>query len=209
MLFRSGTASRSLYQLLTHYRLAPEDPGDPSDPIHFLGRSLQWECCGFYDTEPTTGRVTVPQEGAHLHLHGCSMDLRYGGHLHHEHPGSHLAAVKRLALYPLQRLHQLHSDLAIEELQFTDGTLHFTVVNRGRLDVSSVGVAVVVDDRYGGHRYLRLPWLSAGAGERFAVPLELQAGRHRIEGIADPEGSILEQLPLQANNRASLEIGVG
>ena len=204
-----GTASRSLYELLQHYRLAPEDPGDPSDPIRYLGASMRWDCCGFYDTDPASGRVTVPVEGAHLHLHGCSMDLRYGGHLHHEHPGSHLAAVKRLALYPLQRLHQLHSDLAIEELQFTDGTLHFTVVNRGRLDVSSVGVAVVVDDRYGGHRYLRLPWLSAGAGERFAVPLDLQAGRHRIEVIADPEGSILEQLPLQANNRASLEIGVG
>jgi hypothetical protein len=41
------------------------------------------------------------------------------------------------------------------------------------------------------------------------MPLELDPGQHRIEVIADPEGRILEQLPLQANNRASLEVGVG
>ena len=204
-----GTAGRSLYELLQHYRLAAEDPGDPSDPIRYLGASLQWDCCGFYDADPVSGRVTVPVEGAHLHLHGCSLDLRHGGHLHHEHPGSSLAAVKRLALYPLQRLHRLHSDLAIEDLQLVDGTLRFTVVNRGSMDVSGVGVAVVLDDRYGGHRYLRLPWLPAGAGEQFAMPLELDPGPHRIEVIADPEGRILEQLPLQANNRACLEVGVG
>ena len=39
-----GTASRSIYQLLQHYRLAEHDPGDPADPIRYLGRSLQWEC---------------------------------------------------------------------------------------------------------------------------------------------------------------------
>jgi len=204
-----GTAGRSLYELLQHYRLAAEDPGDPSDPIRYLGASLQWDCCGFYDADPASGRVTVPVEGAHLHLHGCSLDLRHGGHLHHEHPGSSLAAVKRLALYPLQRLHRMQSDLAIEDLQLVDGTLRFTVVNLGSMDVSGVGVAVVLDDRYGGHRYLRLPWLPAGAGEQFAMPLELDPGQHRIEVIADPEGRILEQLPLQANNRASLEVGVG
>jgi hypothetical protein len=204
-----GTAARSLYELLQHYRLAAEDPGDPSDPIRYLGSSLQWDCCGFYDADPASGRVTVPVEGAHLHLHGCSLDLRHGGHLHHEHPGSILASVKRLALYPLQRLHRLHSDLAIEDLQLVDGTLRFTVVNRGAMDVSGVGVAVVIDDRYGGHRYLRLPWLPGGAGEHFAMPLELDPGPHHIEVIADPEGCILDQLPLQANNRAGLAVGVG
>jgi len=77
-----ATAAQSIYQLLQHYRLAAQDPGNPADPIRYLGASLQWECCGFFDTDPEQGRVTVPQRGAHLHLHGCSTDLRYGGHLH-------------------------------------------------------------------------------------------------------------------------------
>ncbi|MEB3354452.1 MAG: CARDB domain-containing protein [Cyanobacteriota bacterium] len=203
-----GTASRSIYQLLQHYRLAEQDPGDPEDPIRYLGRSLHWECCGFFDTDPATGRVTIPAEGAHLHLHGCSTDLRHGGHLHHEHPGTILRAVKRLALYPLHQLHQLASDLAIEQLRFEAGVACFSVVNRGALDVSDVGVAVVVNDRYAGHRYLRLPWLAAGASEQFSVPLALPAGRHRLEVIADPERQILEAEELQANNRAALELQI-
>jgi hypothetical protein len=42
-----ATAGQSIYQLLQHYRLGAADPGDPLDPIRFLGRSLEWECCGF------------------------------------------------------------------------------------------------------------------------------------------------------------------
>lgn len=53
--------------------------GDPSDPIRFLGRSLQSECWGFYDTDPATGQVTIPDPTVHLYLHGCSSELRYGG----------------------------------------------------------------------------------------------------------------------------------
>ena len=203
-----GTAARSLYQQLQHYRLAPEDPGQVDDPIRYLGRSLHWECCGFFDTEPGLGRVTVPQEGAHLHLHGCSVDLRHGGHLHHEHSGTTLAAVKRFAIYPLQRLHQLVSDLGVEDPAFAEGTLRFNIVNRGAMDVSDVGVAVVIDDRYSGHRYLRLPWLAAGGQEDFALPLDLSPGRHRLEVIADPERRILEAPALQANNRVVLEVCV-
>lgn len=200
------TAGRSIYQLLQHYRLAEQDPGDANDPIRYLGRSLQWECCGFFDTDPSTGRVTIPAEGAHLHLHGCSVDLRHGGHLHHEHPGTALRAVRRLALYPLQQLHALVSDLAVEQLRFEGGAACFSVLNRGAMDVSDVGVAVVVNDRYSGHRYLRLPWLAAGASEQFSVPLDLPLGGHRIEVIADPEREILEAEALQANNRAVLEV---
>ena len=201
-----GTASRSIYQLLQHYRLAPEDPGNPSDPIRFLGRSLEWDCCGFFDTDPAQGRVTIPDPHAHLHLHGCSTDLRYGGHLHHEHPDTRLISLQRLVLYPLQQLHHLGSDLAIETLHFRDGHAHFTVANRGAMDVSDVGVAVVVNDRYSGHRYLRLPWLAAGASETFSVPLQLPAGTHRLEVIADPEAQILEEAAFQLNNRATLDI---
>ena len=203
-----GTASRSIYDLLQHYRLAPEDPGHPSDPIRFLGRSLQWECCGFYDTDPARGRVTIPDARAHLHLHGCSTDLRYGGHLHHEHPGTRLERLERLVLYPLQQLHQLVSDLGVEDLSFHDGHAQFTVANRGAMDVSDVGVAVVVDDRYSGHRYLRLPWLAAGATERFRVPLDLPPGSHHLEVIADPEKHILETQDYQLNNRAAMDLQI-
>ena len=150
--------------------------------------------------------MTIPAEGAHLHLHGCSVDLRHGGHLHHEHPGTALRAVRRLALYPLQQLHALVSDLAIEQLRFEGGAACFSVLNRGAMDVSDVGVAVVVNDCYSGHRYLRLPWLAAGASEQFSVPLDLPLGGHRIEVIADPEREILEAEALQANNRAVLEV---
>ncbi|MCU0528929.1 MAG: hypothetical protein MUD04_05450 [Cyanobium sp. Prado107] len=203
-----ATASRSIYQLLQHYRLAPRDPGDPADPVRYLGRSLRWECCGFYDTEPQTGRVTVPQPDAHLHLHGCSTDLRYGGHLHHEHPESKLAQVERLVLYPLRRIHSLASDLGVDGLRYHDGAVQFRVINHGGLDVSDVGVAVVLDDRYSSHRYLRLPWLAAGEAEAFSVPLTLAPGRHRLEVIADPQREILERPELQVNNRELLEVEV-
>ncbi len=202
----AGTASRSIYQLLQHYRLAPDDPADPSDPIRFLGRSLRWDCCGFYDTTPACGRVTIPDPAAHLHLHGCSTDLRHGGHLHHEHPGTQLKRLERLVLYPLERLHQLGSDLGVEDLHVAGGCARFTVANRGAMDVSDVGVAVVVDDRYSSHRYLRLPWLAAGASETFTVPLNLSPGRHHLEVIADPEHQIIEAEPYQLNNRAQLEV---
>lgn len=201
-----AAAGCSLYQQLQHYRLAVQDPGEPEDPIRYLGRSLQWECCGFYDTVPQTGRVTVPQSGAHLHLHGCSTDLRFGGHLHHEHGETRLERIERLVLYPLHTIHALASDLAVEQLRYADGSLSFRVVNRGALDVSDVGVAVVVDDRYGSHRYLRLPWLAAGEEERFSLELDLGPGRHRLEVIADPHQEILESPDLRSNNRLVLEL---
>lgn len=201
-----ATAASSPYQLLQHFRLAEQDPARADDPIRYLGRSLRWECCGFFDSEPERGRVTVPLSGAHLHLHGCSTDLRHGGHLHHEHPETRLAGLERLVLYPLQQLHQLGSDLAIEDLHYGEQGLRFAVVNRGSLDVSDLGVAVVVDDRYSSHRYLRLPWLEAGACERFELPLPLAAGAHRVAVIADPEQDILEAPELRANNRAELQL---
>lgn len=202
----ADTASLSIYQMLQHYRLAEHDPGIADDPIRYLGRSLDWDCCGFFDTDPCSGRVTVPVEGAHLHLHGCSVDLRHGGHLHHEHPGSALKNVKRLCLYPLQRVHTLASDLAVEALHFQGGAACFTVANRGAMDVSDVGVAVVTDDRYSDHRYLRLPWLAAGASEQFQVPLDLPPGSHRIAVLADPEGRVIEAEALRSNNRAVLDV---
>jgi hypothetical protein len=199
-------AAGSIYDQLRHFRFSESDPADLSDPIRCLGRSLHWECCGFWDTDPSAGRVTIPQPDDHLHLHGCSTDLRHGGHLRHEHPGTRLRAIEQLSLYPLQRLHELASDLAVERPLFEAGSLQFSVVNRGAMDISDVGVAIVIDDRYSDHRYLRLPWLAAGHEERFSLSLDLAPGPHRLEVIADPEQQILEPPELQANNRAVLEV---
>jgi len=198
----------NLYDQLPHFRLSAADPDRPSDPIRWLGRSLQWECCGFHDTQPELGRVTVPASGDHLHLHGCSSDLRHGGHLRHEHPDSRLEALEWLVLYPLTALEAMGSDLAIKDAVCTEGELRFTVVNQGNLDASDVGVAVVIDDRYSDHRYLPLPWLAAGEAERFSVALSLPPGWHRLAVIVDPERRILEEESRRLNNTAMLEVEI-
>ena len=199
-------AGLSLYDMLQHYRLAPQPGVDANDPIRYLGRSMQWDCCGFFDTEPELGRVTVPQEGAHLHLHGCSTDLAYGGHLHHEHPSTRLARLESLWIYPLRSIKALASDLAIESLVYRAGALHFRVSNIGSMDVSDVGVAVVIDDRYSNHRYVRIPWLKACESEDFTMPLSLPKGDHRISVIADPEQLVIEVEGRRANNRMDLDV---
>jgi len=200
------TAGLSIYDMLQHYRLAPLAPVTTDDPIRYLGRSMHWDCCGFFDTEPEQGRVTVPQEGAHLHLHGCSTDLAYGGHLHHEHASTRLARLESLWIYPLRSINTLASDLAIERMTYSTGTLHFRVSNIGSMDVSDVGVAVVIDDRYSNHRYVRIPWLKAGEGEDFTMPLPLAEGDHRISVIADPEQMVIEAEERRANNRMNLDV---
>lgn len=201
-------AGRSLYERLPHFRLARAGAGASNDPISTLGPSLSWECCGFWDTEPELGRLTLPVADAHLHLHGCSTDLRHGGHLHHEHHDTQLDRLERLVLYPFTSLACLGSDLTVEDLERVDTAagpeIRFRVANRGELDVSDVGVAVVVDDSYSGHRYLRLPWLAAGDAETFALPMPLAPGRHRIQVIADPEQSVIERV--RGNNEAVLEL---
>ena len=197
-----------LYACLPHFRLGRSVPAAVADPIRTLGPSLSWDCCGFWDTEPERGRLTVPVAGAHLHLHGCSTDLRHGGHLRHEHGETRLNRLERLVLYPFTSLQSLGSDLAVEDLERVDTDagpeIRFRVANRGELDVSDVGVAVVVDDSYSGHRYLRLPWLAAGDAETFALPMPLAPGRHRIQVIADPEQSVIERV--RGNNGAELEL---
>jgi len=203
-----ATAAQGLYGSLQHYRLAAVDPGDAEDPVRFLGNSLHWDCCGFWDTQAETGRVTVPVADAPLHLHGCSRDLRHGGHLHHEHPGSRLRRLESLAIYPLQEIRMLGADLAIERLRFADGVVHFQVTNRGGLDVSDLGVAVVIDDIYSSHQYLRLPWLAAGETLPFALPLAVPTGRHQLLVVVDPERDVLEPRASQANNAATLSIAV-
>ena len=209
-LLPGGAAARavgaSIYERLPHFRLSAQDPADPADPVRWLGASLHWEGCGFWDTRPESGRVTVPVAGAHLHLHGCSTDLRHGGHLHHEHPDSVLADLEHLVLYPLQHLQHLASDLAVSEAHWHAGELRFTVINHGSLDASDVDVVVVIDDRFSDHRHLCLPWLEAGGRERFAMPLPLPAWCHELEVVVDPERRILEPGDLRDDNRARLVV---
>lgn len=195
----------SIYDLLQHYQLAREEAGTYPG-VQYLGRSMEWECCGFYDTQPLEGRVTVPVDGAHLHIHGCSADRRYGGHLHHEHEGTRLKGLKRLDLYPLQELRSLGSDLAVEELRYSDDVLSFRVRNIGSMDINDLGVAIVIDDRYSKHRYLRLPWLSAGESQEFPVPLNLPSGRHEVTVVADPNCDVIEEESRRANNTATLSV---
>ena len=38
------------------------------------------------------------------------------------------------------------------------------------------------------------------------MPLQLPAGTHRLDVIADPENQILEEAAFQLNNRATLDI---
>ena len=204
----ASTAGQSIYDMLQHYRLSPLPPENNIDPIRYLGRAMHWDCCGFFDTEPELGRVTVPQPGAHLHLHGCSTDLAHGGHLHHEHASTRLKQLERLWLYPLQKLNFLGSDMAIENLSYINGTVHFRVVNAGEMDVSDVGVAVVVNDRYSTRRYIRIPWLSAGDDEEFAVSLPLPSGKQLITVIADPEEIVIEAENRRSNNRMDLEVQI-
>lgn len=119
-----------------------------------------------------------------------------------------IAQLRQAGRLPEAPIYGLASDLGVEQLRFAAGVAAFRVANRGSLDVSDVGVAVVIDDRYSDHRYLRLPWLAAGAVEEFSLPLALEPGRHRLEVIADPEREILERPELQANNRQVLEVEV-
>ena len=204
----ASTAGQSIYDMLQHYRLSPLPVENSNDPIRYLGRAMQWDCCGFFDTEPELGRVTVPQSGAHLHLHGCSTDLAYGGHLHHEHASTRLKQLERLWLYPLQSVSSLGSDMAIENLSYDNGSVRFRVVNAGEMDVSDVGVAVVINDRYSTRRYIRIPWLSAGDDEEFTVSLPLPTGKQVITVIADPEEIVIEAENRRSNNRMDLDVQI-
>ena len=211
--FSSGSedgtkAEQSIYDMLQHYRLSPLPPDQPGDPISYLGRSMQWDCCGFYDCEPERGRVTVPKAGDHLHLHGCSTDLAYGGHVLHEHPNTRLGRIERLVLYPLQSIQSICSDLAINQLSYEEGQIHFRVINAGSLDVSDVGVAVIVNDRFSDHRYLQIPWMDAGASESYSLAWTLPAGRHSISVIADPQELVIEPQNRRQNNRMDLNLDI-
>jgi hypothetical protein len=147
---------------------------------------------------------------AELWITNTVNDLRHGSHRHHEHGGSRLDHLGRLLLDPFEILHMLASDLEAADLAFRPSALFFAyaIDNRGALDRSDVGVAVLADDRYSSHGHLRLPGLVAGRRDRFTLPLPLSPGAHPIEVIADPRKQILESEDLQTSNRQLLEVVV-
>ena len=107
-----------------------------------------------------------------------------GGDVLHDHPNTRLGSIEQLALYPLQTIESLCSDLAIQTLTCGDGQIHFSVSNAGALDVSDVGVAVVVDDRFSDHRYLQIPWMSAGACLLYTSPSPRDLSTSRMPSSA-------------------------
>ena len=111
-------------------------------------------------------------------------------------------------LYPLRTIQKLSSDLAIEQLRYDKGIIHFRTVNLGALDVNDVGISVVLGDSYSSHRYLRIPWMDAGGSEDFAMAWELKSGAHQIEVIADPEKRVIETARGRGNNRLQLKLVV-
>ena len=76
------------------------------------------------------------------------------------------------------------------------------------MDVSDVGVAVVINDRYSSRRYIRIPWLSAGEHEDFTVELPLASGKQLITVIADPEEIVIEAENGRNNNRMDLDVQI-
>ena len=132
--------------------------------------------------------------------------MAYGGHLHHEHAISRLGVLDSLVLYPLRTIQKLSSDLAIEQLRYDNGIIHFRAVNLGALDVNDVGISVALDNSHSSHRYVRIPWMDAGGSEDFTIALELTPGAHQIELIADPEERLIEAAPGRENNRLQLKL---
>ena len=204
----SGAAAglgSSIYDSLQHYLLSDNPSTEMEEKIQYLGDSLEWDCCGFFDTQPEKGRVTVAHAGANLHIHGVSLDHRYGGHLHHEHSRTRVLRVDELVIYPIESIDQLGSDLAITEIDFDAGTLRFKVSNGGAMDVSDIGIDVVSDNRYSERQYLRLPWLAAGESEIFTIVLSLALGPHQILVAVDPTGDIIEREEDRENNRVVID----
>ena len=58
-------ASKNIHDLLQHFRLVAEDPANPLDPVRFLGRSLQRDCCDSlianlsWDASPCHSKVPI------------------------------------------------------------------------------------------------------------------------------------------------------
>ena len=109
-------------------------------------------------------------------------------------------------LYPLETTAMLGSDMAVDGLRYSDGTIRFRILNCGEMDVSNVGVAVVLNDSYASHRYVRIPWMNAGESESFTMAWDLPAGRHQFAVLVDPEKAVIESEDRRANNVCRLDV---
>jgi hypothetical protein len=195
-------ATGTVYDNLRHFKLGPQ----PSDNvrIHYLGPVSDWYLSGFYARQPETGLVTVPQAGQHLHLHGCSVDLRYAGHVHHDHPETQLATLHQLRLYPIDRVKTLKAELGVRTASIEAGQLLFQVHNTGQLDANDVDVAVVANDSFSGRQFFRLPWLAAGESQAIELDLQtlpLQPGQNILDIVVDPNHIILERATASKSHR--------
>jgi hypothetical protein len=194
---------RNLYAELHRYCFAEHDPGEEGS--RYLGRSLRWDLCGFYSRCPEKGLLTMPHPGDNLHMHGCSSDLAFGGHILHDR--SVLSEVLRFLLVPVHEVEILKSRLRIQEAALDGNTLRFAVANQGRLDVENVDVHVVFDNEYRSRLYRRIPLLAAGdrCGVTFPLGEVLRQGkRKQIEIFLDPDHEILE--PDRSGHRVLLTI---
>ncbi|MGK7873816.1 MAG: CARDB domain-containing protein [Xenococcaceae cyanobacterium] len=195
---------KSVYGQLKHFKFAPAP--STTDTIEYLSNSLDWYLAGFYAKRPETGLVTVPQPGQNLHIHGCSTDLRYGGHVHHDHPETELLEVTSLRLYPITRVETLQSDLCLRRAMIDHGVLSVEVHNVGQMDADNVDIDIVTNNSYRDKLFYRIPWLSAGSYETIRLrseQLPLQPGPNNIEIIVDPNNIILETA--EENNRCYLQ----
>lgn len=200
---QSVTAA-SVYGNLQHFKLG-DQPSEQSQ-IRYLGQVSDWYLSGFYARQPENGLVTVPQAGQNLHIHGCSVELSHGGHVHHEHPETELLHVHELYLYPIHQVQTLKTDLNIQNAVTQGSQLSFEIHNIGQLDASNVDVDVVANNQYQGKRFFRLPWLVAGSFQSIQLDLQtlpLQPGRNQITILVDPNNIILERL--EANNSCHVE----
>jgi len=182
---------QNLYTELNRYCFAEHDPHEPG--TRYLGRSLRWDLCGFYSRCPEKGLLTMPHAGDNLHMHGCSSDLAFGGHILHDR--SVLSEILRLVLVPIREVEVLKSRLRIEEAALDSDTLRFVVANQGRLDVENVDLHVVFDNEYRSRLFRRIPFLPAG--DRYGVSFSLgetfrQGRKKQIEIFLDPDHEILE-----------------
>ena len=197
--------AQSIYDSLQHYYLGPSNQTTP-EKMNYLGDSLEWSCCGFYDTEPHLGRITVPEADAHLHIHGITPSTGLGGHLHYEHPNSALIEISELWIHPIHQINYLSSDIAVCDVSYQSGVVKFLVKNQGELDVSDLSIDIVLDNKYSSRKYVRLPWLSAQSAQAFSINLEVSAGEHHLVIIADPNSNIIEPKSTQHNNRFEITI---
>ena len=77
------------------------------------------------------------------------------------------------------------------------------------MDVSDVGVAVVINDRFSDHVATSAnPLDECGDDEEFSLSLPLPTGKQVITVIADPQEMVIEPENRRQNNRMDLKVNI-